>query len=67
MKYFIRSLRFVLVVLACLAAGSVGRMHAAESIPETVEPIVVDGVLDEPVWGIAPPVDVDSIGSKQGQ
>ena len=67
MKYFIRSLRCVLVALACLGAGSFGRPHAAESIPETVEPIVVDGVLDEPVWQIAKPVEVDSLGSKQGQ
>lgn len=67
MKYFIRSPRCVLVVLACLGAGSFGRTHAAESIPETVEPIVVDGVLDEPVWQIAKPVEVDYLGSKQGQ
>jgi HEAT repeat protein len=58
--------RLLSFVLLCLAAG-VCRPAAAESIPETVEPIVVDGVLDEPVWGIAPPVDVDSIGSKQGE
>lgn len=70
MKYFFLPLRrvlVVLVVLACLAAGSSGRTPAAESIPETVEPVVVDGVLDEPVWQIAKPVEVDYLGSKQGQ
>lgn len=67
MKHSIRPIRFFLVVLACLGGGAADRLRAAESIPETVEPIVVDGVLDEPVWRISAPVEVDYLGSKQGQ
>lgn len=67
MTHPILPVRSLVFVLACLGAGAVGRAPADESIPETPEPIVVDGVLDEPVWRIAPPVEVDYIGSKQGQ
>jgi len=55
------------LILACVILGATGRLHAAEAIPQAAEPIVVDGVLDEAVWQVAPPVEVDFLGSKQGQ
>ena len=55
------------LILACVILGATGRLHAAEAIPQAAEPIVVDGVLDEAIWQIAPPVEVDFLGSKQGQ
>ena len=55
------------LILACLILGAGGRLPAAEVIPQATEPVVVDGVLDEAVWQVAPPVEVDFIGSKQGQ
>jgi HEAT repeat protein len=61
MKHLLQTL------LLCLTACGGSRLAAAEAIPEAREPIVVDGVLDEPVWQIAPPVDVDYLGGKQGQ
>lgn len=67
MKHRILALRRVLIVLACLGAGADGRTRAAESISETVDPVVVDGVLDEPVWRIAAPVEVDYLGSKPAE
>jgi hypothetical protein len=54
------------LLLACGIAFGVERLDAGESIPRTAEPIVVDGALDEPVWRLATPVEVDYLGSKQG-
>lgn len=54
-------------ILALLFACGGVRAIAAEPIPETAEPVVVDGVLDEAVWQVATVVEVDYIGSKQGQ
>jgi hypothetical protein len=54
------------LLLACGIAFGVERLDAGESIPRTAEPIVVDGALDEPVWRVATPVEVDYLGSKQG-
>jgi len=56
-----------ILILLGLVVFDAGRLSAAERIPETREPIVVDGALDEPVWQKAEPVDVDYLGSKQGQ
>jgi len=54
-------------ILLCLAICGGERLPAAERIPESKDPIVVDGVLDEPVWRQAEPVGVDYLGSKQGE
>ncbi len=56
----------IFILLGLVVCGA-GWLPAAERILETAEPIVVDGVLDEPVWQKAEPVEVDSLGSKPGQ
>jgi len=56
-----------LFLLGCLAGLAADRLAAAEPIPRAAEPIVVDGLLDDPVWRQSKPVAVDFLGSKQGE
>ena len=66
MNHSVHPIHRVPLVAACLIAAA-GRLFAAELIPHTAQPIVVDGTLDEPVWQIATPVEVDLIEGKQGR